>query len=95
MRRPRIWRDRSWEDRAWYLLLLWNLVALIYLIVRTPSGDAAWVYRVTLWADIAALAWWVGRSVQAGVARFRDRQTNGPAAGSPGGDAEADAMRRS
>ena len=48
MRWPRLWKDRSWEDRAWYGLLLWNLVALIYLIFRTPFADAAWVSRSSL-----------------------------------------------
>ncbi len=74
MRWPRLWKDRSWEDRAWYGLLLWNLVALVYLIFRTPYDDAAWVYRITLWADIAAFAWWVGRTVQAIVIRIQERR---------------------
>ena len=76
MRWPRLWKDRSWEDRAWYGLLLWNLVALVYLIFRTPFADAAWVYRVTLWADVLALAWWVGRTVQAIVMRIRQRRAS-------------------
>ena len=74
MRWPRLWKDRSWEDRVWYGLLLWNLVALIYLVFRTPYDDAAWVYRITLWADIAAFAWWVGRTTQAVILRIRQRR---------------------
>lgn len=71
MKWPRLWRDRSWEDRVWHALLLWNLAALAYLVVRTPSTDATWVFRVTFWADVAAVAWWLGRTVQVLVTRRR------------------------
>ena len=71
MRWPRLWRDRSWEDRVWHALLLGNLAALAYLVVRTPSADATWVFRITFWADVAAVAWWVGRTVQVLVTRRR------------------------
>jgi hypothetical protein len=73
MLRARWWRERSWEDRAWYGLLLANLAALVYLVVRAPAADATWVYRGTIWVDVAALAWWVGRAVHATVIRLRGR----------------------
>jgi hypothetical protein len=48
------------------------------------------VYRITLWADIAALAWWVGRSLQAGIARWRARRVaeDAPVTGSIETDVE-------
>jgi hypothetical protein len=78
MKWPRLWRDRSWEDRAWHALLLWNLAALVYLVVRTPSADATWVFRVTFWADVAAIVWWVGRTVQILVTRRRPETASRP-----------------
>ena len=72
------WPDR-WEDRLWYGLLWWNLAVLVYLVFRTPSWDARWLYRVTLFFDLLAVLWNLGMAVWLLVQRWRSRESETPA----------------
>ena len=67
-------RKRTWEDWAWRGLLAWNLLAVLYLLLRTPSVDATVVFRITLYADGAAVLWNLGRVAQILWARWKERR---------------------
>jgi hypothetical protein len=82
MHRRAWWSERSWEERAWAGLLLANLAAALYLVVRTPSDDATWLFRIVFALDAVAFLWWVGRAFGVAVARLRTRQDAAAADGS-------------